>query len=82
MPRIPGSPSWPPSRYCWWPHRCCSLSSLEELDDPLTLVLAIGASFSVLFASVWEGAIDISAAFVCFMLAVAFIGPVSAFASR
>jgi putative nucleotidyltransferase with HDIG domain len=55
-------------------------SSLEELYDPLTLVLATGASFSVLFASVWEGAIDISAAFVCFMLAVAFIGPVSAFA--
>ena len=54
-------------------------SPLEELADPLTLVLAIGASVSVLFASVWEGSIDISAAFVCFMLAVAFIGPVSAF---
>ncbi len=55
-------------------------SSLAELYDPLTLALAVGACVSVLFASVWEGAIDISAAFVCFMLAVAFIGPVGAFA--
>ena len=56
------------------------LGSAEELYDPLALVLAAGATISVLFASAWEGAIDISAAFVCFMLAVAFVGPAAAFA--
>lgn len=56
------------------------VGSIEELDDPLTLVLVAGATASVLFASAWEGPIDISAAFVCFMLAVAFVGPVAAFA--
>jgi putative nucleotidyltransferase with HDIG domain len=56
------------------------LSSLEELGDPLTLVLAVAAVASVLTASRWEGAIETSAAFVCAMLAVAFVGPVSAFA--
>ena len=35
---------------------------------------------SVLGASKWEGALQISAAFVCFMLAVAFVGPAGAFA--
>ena len=56
------------------------LGSTEELYDPLTLVLAAGATVSVLFAPAWEGPIDISAALVCFMLAVAFVGPVAAFA--
>jgi putative nucleotidyltransferase with HDIG domain len=56
------------------------LGSIEELYDPLTLVLAAGATLSVLFASAWEGPIDISAALGCFMLAVAFVGPVAAFA--
>lgn len=56
-----------------------ALSSTDELFTPLTLVLAAGAIVSVLFASVWEGPMDISAAFVCFMLAVAFVGPVGAF---
>ena len=55
------------------------LSSSEELLEPLTIVLAIGAIVSVLAASVWQGVLDISAAFVCFMLAVAFVGPVGAF---
>ena len=56
------------------------LAPAAELYDPLTLVLAAGATISVLFASAWEGPIDISAAFVCFMLAVAFVGPAAAFA--
>ncbi|MEA2143995.1 MAG: hypothetical protein QOI64_2425, partial [Solirubrobacteraceae bacterium] len=55
-------------------------SSEATLSDPLTLVLAVCAIASVLFASDWEGTIDISSAFVCFMLAVAFVGPVGAFA--
>ena len=51
-----------------------------HLLDPLTLVLAVGAVGSVLIASDWEGTIDVSAGFVCFMLAVAFVGPIGAFA--
>jgi len=56
-----------------------ALYSTETLFSPLAAVLAAGAIVSVLFASVWEGPMDISAAFVCFMLAVAFVGPVGAF---
>jgi putative nucleotidyltransferase with HDIG domain len=52
----------------------------DSLMMPLTPVLAAGAIISVLFAADWEGAVDISAAFVCFMLAVAFLGPIGAFA--
>jgi putative nucleotidyltransferase with HDIG domain len=55
-------------------------SSWEPLLEPLTLVLAVSAVGSVLVASDWEGTIDVSAAFVCFMLAVAFVGPAGAFA--
>lgn len=50
-----------------------------EFFDWLTLVLAVTATASVIGASNWEGAIDISAAFVCLMLAVAFVGPLAAF---
>jgi len=56
------------------------LSDLRELGDPLTLVLAAAAVASVLTASRWDGAIEASAAFVCVMLAIAFVGPVGAFA--
>jgi putative nucleotidyltransferase with HDIG domain len=52
----------------------------EELLAPLTLVLGACALASVLGASKWEGSLQISAAFVCLMLAVAFVGPVGAFA--
>jgi putative nucleotidyltransferase with HDIG domain len=52
----------------------------EEPRLPLTVVLAACAVASVLGASKWEGTLQISAAFVCFMLAVAFVGPVGAFA--
>jgi putative nucleotidyltransferase with HDIG domain len=51
-----------------------------ELGEQLTLVLAICAAASVLSASEWEPTIDVSAAFVCFMLAVVFVGPMAAFA--
>jgi putative nucleotidyltransferase with HDIG domain len=55
-------------------------SSTEHLFEPPTLVLAVSAVISFLYASKWgERAIQISAAFVCFMLAVAFVGPVGAF---
>jgi putative nucleotidyltransferase with HDIG domain len=52
----------------------------EDLLAPLTLVLAACAVASVLGASKWEGSLQISATFVCLMLAVAFVGPVGAFA--
>ena len=55
-------------------------ASPQELIDPLTAVLAVGAVVSVLYASAWDGPIDVSASFVCFMLAVAFVGPLAAFA--
>jgi len=56
------------------------LAPSGEFLDWLTLVLAICATVSVVYASNLEGAIDISAAFVCFMIAVAFLGPAAAFA--
>ena len=46
---------------------------------PLTFVLALAALASILTASHWGGQVDISAAFISFMLAVAFLGPVPAF---
>ena len=45
----------------------------------LTAVLAACAVASMLGASRWDSSVEISAAFVCFMLAVAFVGPLGAF---
>ena len=62
---------------------CVPLLLLTPAGDPLdalTFVLAAGAVVSVLGASRWEGSLQISASFVCAMLAVAFVGPVGAFA--
>ncbi|HEX4344509.1 MAG TPA: HD domain-containing phosphohydrolase [Solirubrobacteraceae bacterium] len=56
------------------------VSPHEDFRSPLVYVLAAAAIVSVLGASKWEGSLQISAAFVCFMLAVAFVGPVGAFA--
>jgi putative nucleotidyltransferase with HDIG domain len=55
------------------------ISPRGDLVSPLTLVLAVCAVASVLGASDWEGTLQISAAFVCYMLAAAFVGPVGAF---
>ncbi len=55
------------------------LASHEDALSPLTGVLAAGAVASVLGASKWDSSVQISGAFVCFMLAVAFVGPVGAF---
>jgi putative nucleotidyltransferase with HDIG domain len=48
-------------------------------DPALTFVLTVCAVASVLTATKWEGAVEISAAFVCLLLAVAFLGPAGAF---
>ncbi len=55
------------------------IAQREAVFVPLTAVLAACAVTSVLYASKWDGELQISAAFVCFMLAVAFVGPVGAF---
>ncbi len=52
---------------------------LGNYSQWLTFILAVAAAGSVLTASHWEGTIDVSAAFVCFMMAVAFVGPLGAF---
>ncbi|MEY2515413.1 MAG: hypothetical protein QOJ89_2771 [bacterium] len=51
----------------------------EDSFSLLTGVLAAGAVASVLGASRWDSSVQISGAFVCFMLAVAFVGPAGAF---
>ncbi|HEX8158023.1 MAG TPA: hypothetical protein VF526_11620, partial [Solirubrobacteraceae bacterium] len=56
------------------------LASADNLLAPQTLVLGACAFASVLNASRWDGATQVSAAFVCWMLAVAFVSPVGAFA--
>jgi putative nucleotidyltransferase with HDIG domain len=56
-----------------------AFSSFSDFDDPLLYLLAACGIASVLGASDWEGVLDISASFVCCMLAVAFLGPAGAF---
>jgi putative nucleotidyltransferase with HDIG domain len=51
-----------------------------DVGDPLLYILFGCGIASVLAASAWEDAVDISASFVCFLLAVAFLPPVEAFA--
>lgn len=53
----------------------------DDVLKPLTFVLAAGALLSFLGASIWEGPLHISAGFVCFVLAIAFVGPAGAFAA-
>jgi putative nucleotidyltransferase with HDIG domain len=51
----------------------------SELDLQLTLALAACAAGSVLSAAEWDSKLDVSSAFVCFMLAVVLVGPLGAF---
>jgi putative nucleotidyltransferase with HDIG domain len=52
----------------------------ENLLDGLTLVLGACAIAGVLGGAKWEGTVEVSAAFVCFMLAAVFLGPAAVFA--
>jgi putative nucleotidyltransferase with HDIG domain len=52
----------------------------QNLLDGLTFVLAACALAGVLGAANWEGAVEVSASFVCFMLAAVFLGPAAVFA--
>jgi putative nucleotidyltransferase with HDIG domain len=51
-----------------------------QLTQPLTLVLMVGASVSVLSAAKWNPTTDVSSGFVCAVLAGVFVGPLAAFA--
>ena len=53
---------------------------LSRLAEPLTVLLGAGALMGVLLAERWEASVQVSAAFVCYMLAIAFLGPVPAVA--
>ncbi len=55
------------------------VSSPENLLDGLTFVLGACAIAGVLGGARWEGTVEVSAAFVCFMLAAVFLGPAAVF---
>jgi putative nucleotidyltransferase with HDIG domain len=55
-------------------------STTGHLSDTLTFVLAVCALAGVIGAAKWEGSVEISASFVCFMLAAVFLGPAATFA--
>ncbi len=52
----------------------------DDMGDGLTIILALCAALGSLTAAQWQGAMDVSASFVCVMLAAAFLGPAQAFA--
>jgi putative nucleotidyltransferase with HDIG domain len=52
----------------------------DDLGNGLTIILALCAAVGTLTAAQWQGAIDVSASFVCVMLAAAYLGPAQAFA--
>src|SRR5215210_6334151 len=51
-----------------------------HLADGLVIILALCAALGSLTAAQWQGAMDVSASFVCVMLAAAYLGPAQAFA--
>lgn len=56
-----------------------AVTSPENLTDGLTFVLGACAIAGVLGGAKWEGTVEVSAAFVCFMLAAVFLGPTAVF---
>lgn len=57
-----------------------AVEGADDLLDVLTFVLTACALAGVIGAAKWEGSVEISAAFVCFMLAAAFLSPAAVFA--
>jgi putative nucleotidyltransferase with HDIG domain len=55
-------------------------SSPENLLDGLTFVLGACGIAGLLGGAKWEGTVEVSASFVCFMLAAVFLGPAAVFA--
>ena len=52
----------------------------DDLGNGLAIILALCAALGSLTAAQWQGAMDVSASFVCIMLAAAYLGPAEAFA--
>src|SRR5918994_1820699 len=52
----------------------------DGMWDGLAVILALCAALGSLTAAQWQGRLDISASFVCVMLAAAYLGPAQAFA--
>jgi putative nucleotidyltransferase with HDIG domain len=52
----------------------------SDLGDGLTIILALCAALGSLTAAQWQGAMSVSASFVCVMLGAAYLGPAPAFA--
>jgi putative nucleotidyltransferase with HDIG domain len=52
----------------------------DDLGNGLAIILALCAAVGSLTAAQWQGAIDVSASFVCVMLGAAYLGPAQAFA--
>src|SRR5918994_2274606 len=52
----------------------------DGIGNGLTIILALCAALGSLTAAQWQGAMDVSASFVCVMLAAAYLGPAEAFA--
>ena len=58
-----------------------AIAAPQNLLDEVSFVLAAAALAGVLGGAKWEGAVEVSAAFVCFMLAAVYLGPAAVFAS-
>jgi putative nucleotidyltransferase with HDIG domain len=56
-----------------------AVATADNLLDELTFVLGACAIAGVLGGANWEGDVEVSAAFVCFMLAAAILGPAPVF---
>lgn len=56
-----------------------AVAAPENLLDELVFVLAACACAGVLGGAKWDGTLEVSAAFVCFMLAAVFLGPAAVF---
>ena len=52
----------------------------DGIGNGLAIILALCAALGSLTAAQWQGAMDVSASFVCVMLAAAYLGPAEAFA--
>ena len=57
--------------------RCCRTTASATGS---AIILALCATLGSLTAAQWQGAMDVSASFVCVMLAAAYLGPAEAFA--
>jgi putative nucleotidyltransferase with HDIG domain len=57
-----------------------TFTDLATLVDPLAILLMVGATAAELISARYAGALRVSAVFLCWLLAAAFVGPAAAFA--